>query len=373
MLKRKCIFLAGGGTGGHVFPALAIAEALRKIQPDIVIKFIGTRSGMESRLVPAHDLLFLPVGKLNFSGRYLKKLVTLIKLPWALFLSILYLLYYRPSWVLGVGGYASGPMVLVASLLGFRTAIWEANARPGLTNRLLARWVDCIFVVFDSAKKHLGHSSKIIEEGMPIREEIEVSWARLQEPRELKDQVSLPSQLPDHFVIFVFGGSQGARAINQVVFQLVQRYSPVFEQEKIQLIHQTGVLDFEQAKSVYQPFRHFVTFYDFIKDMPAFYRKAHLAICRAGASTVAELKAFGLVPIFIPLPIADNHQVDNASDIFAKNAGFLILQSELTVEKLWEMILAIKRNPQLRMEMSQRLRSLHVPGASTRIAQKLLS
>ncbi len=353
----KTFIIAGGGTGGHLFPALAVAQSLKILEPGCEIIFVGTALGLETKYVPlaGYPLYLLPVGKLNLQGQWLEKIKTLVKLPYAFARSAQILVRHSPYAVLGVGGYASGPFVLVASLLGYKTALWEPNALPGLTNKWLARFVDRCFIVFDEAKKHLK-SKQIQRLGIPLRSEIEKLAG---EPH-----LAGPSKV---FRIFCFGGSQGSRVINNVFFEVLM----TLPKEEYQVIHQIGATDWVLFEEKYTQARDWVTPLKFVDDMAEKYQWADLVISRAGASTVAELAAFSKTAVLIPLPGADGHQEKNALAISAVGAGICILQKELTVERLKAEILALKDSKDLREKMSLKIQSFYEPKASEKIATAL--
>ena len=362
----KRIVIAGGGTGGHVYPALSIAQALVKMNPQIQIDFVGTEQGFEAKIIPpsGFKLHCLRVGKLNLSGGLIEKVKTLLMLPLSLFQAVALYFRLKPDFVLGVGGYASGPFVLISAMMGTPSAIWEPNAYPGLTNRLLARFVRVSFVVFDEAKKLLK-SREAVRVGLPVREEIE----------QLGDQVEkeIGSGVSDtgrKFRLLIFGGSQGARAINKAVFDYFSKYQQ--ELGQVQAVHQTGKLDFAEYQEKYKGIS-FVEVKEYLNPMVDFYKQADLIICRAGASTVAEVTALGKVALFIPLPTAaDNHQVKNAESLVEHEAAFMIEQKDLTTEKLAEMIRMVMSRPELRHDMCLKLRKLHVKNAASVTAQRIL-
>jgi UDP-N-acetylglucosamine--N-acetylmuramyl-(pentapeptide) pyrophosphoryl-undecaprenol N-acetylglucosamine transferase len=373
-MKKKIIFIAGGGTGGHIYPGIAIAEALVRQNPTIEVHFIGTPFGLEREIMKKEGLKLhlLPIGKLNFKGDHLKKIKTLLAMPLAFLKSCYLLLSLRPIFVLGVGGYASGPMVLMASLLRFPTGIWEPNALPGLANRWLAPFVDRGFIVFEGARKYLS-CKKIEVLGLPVRSEIEQAYEKNKE----KKASSWEDSFEKPFQILVFGGSQGARAINAQIFLLVKKMHQEWEQSpgglvhKIRIIHQVGKIDWSYAQKFYEGYQDWVTPYEFIFNMPEHYQSSDLAVCRAGANSIAELAAFGLVPILIPLPIADGHQEANAEEVLRCGGGLLIKQKDLNVDTLFFEIQNMMEKEELRHEMSSKLKSLHKPGAADHIADSI--
>lgn len=362
MTNTKNILIAGGGTGGHIYPGIAIARALKKQDSSVVIHFIGTPKGLENQIIPREgfQLHLLNVGQLNHSGSFFSKLKTIINLPLALLKAVALLWELKPIFVLGVGGYASGPMVLMASLCGFQSAIWEPNAIPGMTNRWLSRFVKKAYVVFDEAMGYLK-SPKIEKVGLPVRESIEVlsqlNSSLVSESNELK--------------ILVFGGSQGARAINHIVRDAVQKKNWL---NGVRIIHQTGKSDFQSIRQFYGDQYPQVECLEYLHDMEKKYEWADLIICRAGASTVAEIAAAAKPAIFIPLPTAaDNHQQKNAESLINKNAARMILQKDLTVESFIETIEHYKNHKNELSQMTKELHHFYQPRAAEKIAEKILS
>lgn len=361
MNQKKNILIAGGGTGGHIYPAVAIAREILKLDPEVEITFVGSASGLETKIIPKEkfNLLLLPVGKLNYKGGVLEKIKTLFKLPVALIKSGLIVFKYKPIAVLGVGGYASGPFVLVASLLGRNTFLWEPNAFPGMTNRWLSRFVKKCLVVFSEARKVLGEK-KSEQVGLPVREEIENLF---------KLEYRKPAT---PFKILIFGGSQGARAINNAFCESVLKNKSWLE--GFEVIHQTGSTDHkaivEKYKTVSAPQ---VTVTEFIYDMHEKYKWADLVICRSGASTVAELSAAKKAGLLIPLPsAADDHQYKNAKVLVDANAAWLIEQKDLTPESLIEKVTEIRNNKEKLELMSEKVGHFFVSQAAKKTAEIIL-
>lgn len=358
-MAKRSVVIAGGGTGGHIYPAIAIARALKRQQPDLEVHFVGTPAGLETRIVPKEGfpLHLMKIGKLNTGGGFVGKLRTLFGIPRSLLQSAALLMELKPDAVLGVGGYASGPFVLMAALLGFRSAIWEPNAKPGLTNRWLSRYVRRSFVVFDEAARELK-SRAIVPVGLPVRAEMEDMAERP------------PDSAGGEFNVLVFGGSQGARALNEVMKKAV--LSGTEWRRGIRLVHQTGKYDFDDVRKAYEGVEG-VEALEYLHDMDQRYLWADLVICRAGASTVAELAAARKPAILVPLPwAADDHQRKNAESLVSQGAAVLVPQVELTPERLIQEIQDLKRDSQRRTEMRERLGQFHKPRAAERIAELLL-
>ncbi len=357
-MKKKTVMIAGGGTGGHIYPAVAIARALLEMDPSLDIQFVGSPGGLETKIIPKEGfaLHLIRVGKLNQSGGIFGKLKTLFGIPVALVQSMELLFEVKPQIVLGVGGYASGPFVLMASLLGFKTAIWEPNAHPGLTNRWLSFFVRRSLVVFEEAGKMLK-SKHILQIGLPVRKEVEEMTPRL--------------SADDKFHLLIFGGSQGARAINKVVQETMVRYA--VELKNIEVVHQTGPHDIAAVKKAYENLPSLQA-HEYLYGMEKYYQWADLVICRSGASTVAELAACGKPALLIPLPTAaDNHQFKNAQSLVEHKAGILLEQKDLTPEILLHEILRLRNNKRDLELMTLNLKRFYKPKAAHHIAEYLLS
>ena len=294
------VILAGGGTGGHVIPALAIAQQLKK-EYSAEILFIGTPRGMENRLVPAagFELRLVQVGALK-NVSLATRLRTALDLPLAVFKSWSMLGEFRPDVVIGVGGYASGPAMAAAILRGVPTIAFEPNVVPGFANRMVAFRVSIAAVQFEQTGRFFR---KFQVTGVPVR------------PAFFEIPAKLPGSPP---TLLVFGGSQGAHAINQAVMEALTTL-----REKVpglRIIHQTGERDFQDAQSAYRAAGFDAEVSPFITDMPGTFARADLLVCRAGASTVGEVAAAGKPAIFVPFPrAADDHQKVNAQALV--NAG----------------------------------------------------
>jgi UDP-N-acetylglucosamine--N-acetylmuramyl-(pentapeptide) pyrophosphoryl-undecaprenol N-acetylglucosamine transferase len=324
---KQCIFIAGGGTGGHIYPAIAVAEALKSINPKFQVYFIGTRGGLEIKIVPkeGYPLHFIDIGALNNVG-LVRKLMTFIRLPMAILQSIRLIRQFKPRIVLGVGGYASGPVMLAAKILGVPIVLFEPNAQPGLTNRWLASLVQKAFVNFEVTRSTFSNANVV---GIPIRTGL------------------FPKPRQDHrrFRILVFGGSQGARGINTVVLDAVKKGGAWLDE--IELVHQIGNRDYHTIDVEYQKLGHEnIQCFEFLYDMPDRYAWADLVVCRAGASTLAELAACHKAAVLIPFPhAADNHQQRNAEALVAQKAATMVTQKDFTPEKFIEVVCDFMGHP----------------------------
>jgi len=343
------VILAGGGTGGHVIPALAIANELREYhQAEIV--FIGTARGIETRLVPAagYQLELVEVGALkNVSAA--TRLKTMFDLPRATMHCAGFFAKSKPDVVISVGGYASGPGVLAAALKRIPSVIFEPNLVPGFANRIGGKFAKAACVHFQDTCRFFRNCTVT---GVPVR-------------RAFFDIVPRPQDAPP--TLLVFGGSQGARAINEAVVAALPTLQAKLPDLKI--IHQTGPKELPTVQAGYE--KASVTAYvsAFIDDMPGAFARADLIVCRSGASTVAEITAAAKPAIFVPFPrAADDHQTKNAQALASAKAAVLIPQFEPTPEKLAAEIVRLFSNRGELAQMSQAAKSLSHADAATRIA-----
>lgn len=352
---RKAL-IAGGGTGGHVYPGLAIAEALRQHDPDLTIEFVGSVQGIENSAIPlkGFHLYTLPIGKFHASVGWKARLLTLLTLPWVLYLALRILLKTKPEFVLGMGGYASVPVVLLAALLRIPTYIWEANAHPGLANRVLSFLVPQSLIVFKEAKE-LMKSKIITMVGLPVRREIE----------DIADNT-----FHTKFHLLIFGGSLGAKGINDCLIQASKDFS---WQDQIEIVHQTGAKDFQRVQSQIHSRPHWKVV-DYIHNMHKLYEWADLIICRAGASTLAEIAAAGRASLLIPFPYAsDDHQLKNAQAYAKMGAALIIEQKDLSANKLIMTIKNLRQNPGQLENLAQKAKLRHQGKAADYIATLLLN
>jgi UDP-N-acetylglucosamine--N-acetylmuramyl-(pentapeptide) pyrophosphoryl-undecaprenol N-acetylglucosamine transferase len=342
--------LAGGGTGGHVIPAIAIAQELQR-RYDAECLFIGTARGLENRLVPGagYPLKLVKVGALNRVS-LATRIKTLFDLPRAIFSAAGIVNEFRPDVVIGVGGYASGPAMLAAILKHVPRVAFEPNVVPGFANRVVAHFVSAAAVHFKETADYFRNPSVT---GVPVRP------AFFQIPPKPYDRGS-PTLL-------VFGGSQGARAINQAMMralpQLTQRV------KGLHVIHQTGERDFESVQSAYVQRGVTAEVHKFIDHMPSFFARADLVLCRSGASTVAEIAAAGKPAVFVPFPLAaDDHQRRNAEAL--EGAGAAVVLEETKLDEVWlvDTISALLEDPGRLRRMSEAARAMAHPDAAKDIA-----
>lgn len=338
------LMIAAGGTGGHIYPGIAVAREVMRRDAGSVVRFVGTARGLETRLVPqaGFELSLIESAGLKNVG-LVARMRGLLILPKSFLAARRLIGEFKPDIVIGAGGYVSGPVLLMAALLKVPTLVMESNALPGWTNRVLARFVDRAAVSFEAAMPYFR--GKAVVTGNPVRREF------FDIPRKTRDT--------SRFSLLVFGGSQGARAINDAVVAAL----PLLKQESDALFitHQTGEQDFERVRQGYQE-AGWVERSDvrrYIDDMTAKFAETDLIICRAGATTSAELVAAGKAAIMIPFPFAaDDHQRKNAEALEAGGAARMILQQELTAERLAKEISALVREPESITRMEEASRKL---------------
>ncbi len=344
--------LAGGGTGGHVIPALAIANELKKKYGAEVL-FIGTARGIENRLVPAagYPLQMVRVGALK-NVSLMTRAKTAFDLPRAVWDASRMLNEFAPDVVIGVGGYASGPAMLAAVVKHIPTLAFEPNVVPGFANRMVARFVSGAAVHFEETAKYFRHAEVT---GVPVRE------AFFDIPVLTDKKRGGPP------TVLVFGGSQGAHAINEAMIRCLpelQRQAP-----GIHIIHQTGERDYNDALAAYLGLGESAEVFRFIEDMPAAFARADLVVCRSGASTVAEITAAGKPAIFVPFPrAADDHQRVNAEALAREGAAVVVEESKLEGVWLAETIAALLGDSRRLALMSEAARGLEHPNAARDIA-----
>lgn len=323
------IIIAGGGTGGHLYPGIAIAREFQKRSSDTEILFVGTRRGIEYRVLPKENLQLKTISSSGLKGRFSwRTVVALCQAPVAIFQSLWILINFRPNLVLGVGGYVTGPFVLTAWLLKIPTAIQEQNLMPGMTNRILGKFVDKIFVTFDKSNKYFS-TGKVKLTGNPIRKEFYETERKVKKKR---------------LCILIFGGSRGANSINLAMVEALDILSK--GKDLFHFIHQTGEEQFEMVLTKYREKNMSADVSPFINKMADAYQEADLVVCRAGASTIAELTACGKASVLIPFPFAaNNHQHLNAELLVEKGAAVLIKDAELTGKKVAEFIQELLEQP----------------------------
>jgi UDP-N-acetylglucosamine--N-acetylmuramyl-(pentapeptide) pyrophosphoryl-undecaprenol N-acetylglucosamine transferase len=353
---RLRVLIAGGGTGGHVIPALAIARELRDTA-GAEIRFVGTARGLETRLVPeaGFPLELIHVGQLK-NVSLATRLRTLMDLPLGVGRCLGLLRSFRPDVVIGVGGYASGPAMMAAILLHVPTLAFEPNAVPGLANRLVGRLVTAAAVNFEQTRSYF-HRAQVT--GTPVRPEFFAIGERPQDGRKR---------------LLVFGASQGARVFNERMPRIMERLLNAFP--TLDVVHQTGGRHEDSTLAIYRSVgvgleRVQVTPY--LDDMAAQFADADLILCRSGASTMAELAAAGRASVLVPFPqAADDHQRKNADAFVAAGAAEMVVEAELNEERLLNSLLQLLADNSRRQQMGERARALAHPSAVKLIGEMVL-
>jgi UDP-N-acetylglucosamine--N-acetylmuramyl-(pentapeptide) pyrophosphoryl-undecaprenol N-acetylglucosamine transferase len=353
------ILIAGGGTGGHLFPGVAIAEEFRRRNETNNVLFIGTKRGLEARVLPDIGFALETLEVEGIKGRgIVRSLTALLKIPRSLIQSRRVIRGFGPDVVIGVGGYASGPAVLAARLMGVPTAIAEQNAIPGETNRILGKFADRIFVSFPETTRWF-RPDRVRVTGNPIRAAIAGAQRRARKPGEL-------------FGLLIFGGSQGAHRINLAVLEALPLLGDL--KGKIRIIHQTGKDDLEMVKKGYSDQAVEADVLPFITDMASAYGKADLLVCRAGATSIAEITASGKAALFIPFPFAVNdHQTKNAELLVNRGAAEMIPERDLSGESLSGIIRRLVETPGRIGEMERNAASLGNARAAADIVDECIA
>ncbi len=353
------VILAGGGTGGHLFPALAIAEEFVRKNKRTKVLFIGTKRGLEQRVLQEGTFPIRFIDIEGIRGKDWRSFLRgALKIPRSMAQSWRIIRDFNPHIVIGVGGYASGPAVFAAHLMGVKTAIAEQNAFPGFTNRLLGRVAKRIFLAFPDSSG-VFPEKKVVVAGNPVRRDF------IREGEKKKKEKGT-------FTLLIFGGSQGASSINRAVMEALRYMGEI--RDGLKIIHQTGDRDIETVARAYKEYRIDAEVKPFITDMAAACEEADLLICRAGATSIAEITVLGKAAIFIPYPFATgNHQELNAKTLVDAGAAQMIVEEELSGKALFEMIEKLHRNPGIIEEMETMSKSLGNRKAASDIVDECLA
>ena len=350
------IVIAGGGTGGHIFPAISIAEEIMKWSDDNEVLFVGTNNGMEKDLIPSLGFNLEIINSRGIIGKgFMYKIKSMISALNGIFSSFSILRSFQPDLVLGVGGYVSGPTVLSAYLSFIPTAICEQNTVPGVTNRILSKFTRKIFVTFKDSKDYFPEK-KVVVTGNPLR-------SRLIEKSLIKEEKK------PGFNVFIMGGSQGATKLNILIPGALAE----LKKKDLKVVHQTGRNNMEEVTDRYKELGLNAEVHTFIDDIAEYYRNSDLIISRSGAGAISEITAFGKASLLIPYPhAAHNHQYLNAR--FMENAGasVVIKEEDITEQYLTGNIQEILRDNRL-TAMSEASRKLAKPDAAKEIVEQLYS
>jgi UDP-N-acetylglucosamine--N-acetylmuramyl-(pentapeptide) pyrophosphoryl-undecaprenol N-acetylglucosamine transferase len=346
------VILAGGGTGGHLFPGLAVAREFQQRDPMTELLFVGTAQGIEAKVLPREGFKLETIPVKGLKGRGWRGLLdSVYGIPASLVQSFAIIKAFQPNCIIGLGGYASGPLLMAGRLRHIPCAIMEQNLRPGFTNKLLGRWVGRVFTSYPESGSYF-RGGRVVETGNPVR------WRKL--PQVTKDK---------KFTLLVFGGSAGAHRINVAVLEALERLRDLAP--SLRVVHQTGQSDFASMKQAYGSLVFEAEVLPFIDRMDEAYARADLVLCRAGATTVAELTAFGKAAILIPYPYAIyDHQRWNAKALHDCGAAEMILDQELNGEILASRIRDYLSAPERIQRMEKAARAIGRPEAAARIVDE---
>ena len=358
--------VTGGGTGGHIYPALAIASEIKNRYKDADILYVGTKKGLESELVPKEGFNFKTI---RVKGMPRKLNLESIKAMKELLLGLMdankIINDFKPDVVIGTGGYVCGPVVYVASKKKIPTLIHEQNAFPGITNRILSKYVDRVLVTFEESKKYFSHKEKLFVTGNPVRKEflnIDKKACR----REL-------GIFDDRLVVMVFGGSRGAEKLNQTMIDVLKHFAG---RTDIHLIHITGEKHYEDVMRLCKKIglkSDNVAIHPYVYEMPKFMGACDLVVCRAGAITLAEVTAMGLPAVLIPSPyVTNNHQEYNAKVLEKNGAAVVLLEKDLTASKMIELIHFFMKDRSKLADMRLKSKELAKTNATDLIYEELL-
>lgn len=348
------VLVAAGGTGGHLYPALAVARELKSRQPEAEVTFVGTRRGLEGKLVPdaGFPLELVRVEPLR-GGSFLRKVKGVLQLVPAMLESSRLLKRTRPHVVMGVGGYVAGPLLAVAAVCRVPTLILEPNAVPGLTNWWLSWLVDAAALGWEETMRYYRRNGFVT--GNPVREEI----ARVA-PRATTDAMQL----------LVFGGSQGSHVLNRAMVDALPHLASY--RDRLRITHQTGKSELEWVRVAYQKEGFPARIEPYLENMAKEYEACDLVVSRAGATTCAELTAAGRAALLVPLPLAGGHQLQNAEALTRVGAAQMISQRDLSGQRLARAVIDLLEDPGRRNEMAEAARSLARPEAAREIVDRLL-
>jgi UDP-N-acetylglucosamine--N-acetylmuramyl-(pentapeptide) pyrophosphoryl-undecaprenol N-acetylglucosamine transferase len=352
------LLIAGGGTGGHLFPALAVAREVRANDRDGSILFVGTHRGIEARIIPETEfpIRYVTARGIRRTG-IVNTLLAALELPLAIIQSIGIIREFRPTQVLGVGGFASGPTVAAAALLRIPTAIQEQNSVMGTTNRILSRLVDRIYTSWEDTEP-VPSRKKTLLTGNPVRSDLFENSVQEKDSNKLN--------------ILIFGGSRGARSINESITDNMEALVPLVG--RIRIVHQTGMGAVEPIESAYSKAGLEAEVVEFIHEMGPAYQWADLVICRSGASSLAELTALGKPAIVVPYPYAINdHQARNARVLEQGGAVRVVSDDRLKNGALVKEIVTIGTNPETLKNLGENSRKFGRPDAARAIALDMLN
>ncbi|MBA3006926.1 MAG: undecaprenyldiphospho-muramoylpentapeptide beta-N-acetylglucosaminyltransferase [Proteobacteria bacterium] len=372
------LLLTGGGTGGHLFPAIATAEAMCRRFPGTEILFVGTRRKMDKSSLAHYGFSTRTIHCQGLKGKgALALLQALILLPLSLVEALWHILRFHPHLVVGVGGYVTGPVVAAAKILGLPTVIHEQNSVPGLANRKLGGLATRICLSLPGSENFFP-AGKMVLTGNPVRRQI-LELAGKSQAKDVPvslaprmDEERPPRKNGDKVRILILGGSLGAHRVNELMVDALTKYDKILP-PGIEVIHQTGVADQEMVRLAYEQAGIKATVAAFFTDMAEIYGKSDLLVSRAGATTLAELAVLGKPALLIPYPFAaDDHQYKNGRYYVDSGGAVMFVERELTGRKLAEALAVLVSNPGRLQEMAEAMQSMARPDAAERIVDVCL-
>lgn len=347
------IIIAGGKTGGHIFPALSVIKELKEAEKNVSVFFIGSGSKIERMLLEEEPIVYEKIDVYPIMGMGLRAIKSILCLPFSLFEALEKVKRIKPQCILGMGGYSSGPVIIAGWLKGVPTFIHEQNYEPGLTNRILKIFVKKVFYSFRDSGKFFG--KKGVYTGNPVRKEF----------------FEIERKKNEYFTILVFGGSQGSSLINNIFLKALHRIGEKIE--KLRVFHSTGERDYERVLEEYRKFNFLWEVKPFFNRIWDYFEKADILITRAGASTIFEILSAGKASILIPFAkSAGSHQLKNAIELKKKGVVEVIVEKELSEEHLAQKIIYLYQNPERIKEMEEKAKNLVERDSSRRIAQMVL-
>jgi len=352
------LIVSGGGTGGHLFPGIAVAEAVLDRHPAGQVLFVGTGRQTDARVLANRKFQTTTISCRGLKGKsVLQRLTALLQLPLSTLSAMRLMRRFRPQLVLGVGGYVTGPVLLAAKMMGVATCIHEQNSVPGMANRKLGRLVDRIFLSIPGSERYFAEGKWVLT-GNPLR-------------RELMEAAAGKREKKDGLTLLVLGGSLGAHRVNVLIAGAMEILKNTVAQHRLQVIHQTGRDDEQMVAGRYKELGIKAEVAAFFSNMAGLYSRADLVVSRAGATTLAEITAFGLPMILIPYPFAaDDHQRKNGEYLVQGGAALMFTQDALTEQGLAEQISGLLADEKRRIQMGQAARRLARPDATEAIVKQ---
>lgn len=354
------VIISGGGTGGHIYPAIAIAEALKKKYEGVEILFIGAKGRLEEKIVPQYHYKFMTIDIAGFDRKRLHKNIGLpVKLLRSVTNSMKIIKGFNADIVVGTGGFVCFPVVYAAQRLKLPNVVQEGNSYAGKTIKRLSKKADKVIINFDDTRKYLKRNDNIVKISHPIRS----SLARID-----KNEAKAKLGLDNNKTIFIFGGSQGATGINDAITEIM----PKLLEKSVNIIWQTGKVQYETLKNKFAKHSNKIKIFEFITDMQTAYSATDMVIGRAGIGTITEAALLGIPVIFVPLPIAtENHQEFNARSLEKENAAIVILQKDL-YGSLFNTINEVLFNEARLNELSENIRKFADADAADKIANLII-